>query len=1014
MAEVFEAALTLPAHERDAYLASQYPDHPEIRAEVNALLEAVDSAPSYFDALARAAGPIIPAAVEEFVDAQSFDALDSRSVEDAPALADEHTGRRIRHYQVRGRIGKGGMGVVYKGYDLLLRREVALKFLPSAVFSDAAARQRLIREARAVSSLDSPYVCGIHGIEETDDGGLCLVMSYCAGGTLKDRLRRESLRIAEVVAIAQHLVQGLASAHRQQVLHRDLKPANIGFSTDGTTRLLDFGIALRIDDDETLSVEGIASFSGTVPYSAPEIVRGAKPDVRSDLWSFGVVLYEMVAGRRPFTGANDSALLHAILYDAPPEFRAASGEPVPDGLRQLISDLLTKDPAERPTSAEEVRRRLEQVHAAPELVRPRSSTRRLGWLTLAIVTIALGFVLGRDRLAQSGSVGAAVASHSRLPAKAASSPSLAVMPFTVRGGTELAYLREGLIDLMVPAFDATGVLHGVDPNTVIAAARDIQDLGEGLDGARRVAERVGATRFVVGSVVQTGARITLRATMYRLPAVELARSTVNVPTADSLLLGVEGIVRQLATSELGQSGDSATAQAVATTASTRALRAYLDGERELRDARPAAAVAHFTSAVREDSLFALAWYRLARAARWSADDSVSVKAAARAYALSGTLPLRSQLLIRGYHTLRFGSPIEAERQFRRVVADYPSDVDGWMLLGETMFENNPYIGRPSREAGAAFERVMALDPRYREVTVYLMELAARARRLGQLDTLYLMYFSPNSAGEQPGIRETYMALHTRLLRGGSPRITDPVGAHTALFLSGLDDSERTAARQFASTIVGLGVPAHLRVDGLLALASLDVVDGRFERAEQRWQEAAAIDADMTLLHRGLILTANGLSIPAVVRSRARAALQPEVTRPVRGLASDEHSALRLYVGGLLSIRLDDSVSARLASQQLGRMGIRNRLARPLGAALTGHLFAMQKRWPEALSAFEKGDIAIPADLRREVPGLTQISDRKARADVLSQLNRAAEAAIWRASVTDGTTIWDGPLALLPE
>lgn len=998
-----------------ALLDSTCADDPSLRSELLALIAAADEAPRFLSALAtEVVAPAVDVAAAEAIPEDL-----PPSTADAPTRA--MTGSRVRHYEVLAPLGAGGMGIVHRGRDTKLGRDVALKFLSAERFADLSARQRLLREARAVSSLDDPHVCALHAIEETDDGGICLVMGLCAGGTLRDRLRLGPLSAQSAVSIATQLASGLASAHRRQIIHRDLKPANVGFTDMDVAKILDFGVAVRLGAEDTVSAFGTSSFAGTLPYTAPELLRGQAPNAQTDLWALGVVMYEMLCGRRPFLAATDAALLFTILEGEPPPLERTDGEHIPEAVGTLVRDLLAKNPAARPTDAEAVLARLRTLDGpwptGPAAVATETPRRREGGFSrrttagllvgIGVAAIALLY-MRKPASADSGNSGRAASVSQPLP-------TLAVLPFAVRGGTDLEYLREGMVDLLTPAFDATGLVRGIDPNAVIGASRPVTETLLDSASARKLAEQVGAGRYVVGSVVRTGSELSLRATLYRADGMETARALVVTRGADGMLDGVESLVRQLAAAELRAPGDTMAALATSMTPSSRALRAYLDGERELRDARPAAAVVQFSNAVAADSLFALAWYRLARAARWSEVDSLNAIATQRAYALLATLPLRLQQVVRGYHALRFGNPAEAERQFRQIVADYPTDVDAWMLLGETLFENNPYVGRSTSEATPAFQRVMQLDPRNREVTVYLMELAARADQHGKLDTLFSMYFSPNSAGEQPGIRETYLALHARRVRQADHAISDPASAHMALLRAGSAPSDLRAARSYATVLTASTTVTAMRVDGLLALASLDLAQGRSESAGRVWRQAALLDPAATLWHRAMSMTAPRVIVPD---DTVRAVLRLLDGAPVGDttiISRSEQRALQIYLRGLLSLRLGDTASLERGERELARMRPVNRIAEPLRQALRGHRARARGDFPGALAAFEQCDVALPPSVRSRVPALAQYADRLARSEVLQGLNRTAEADRWASSLRDGSAVWGAPFfATTPE
>ena len=217
---------------------------------------------------------------------------------------------RVRHYELLEQLGAGGMGVVYRANDLKLGRTVALKFLPAHLGSDLQARERLIREARAASAIDHPNICTIHAVEEAEDGRIFIAMPLYEGETLAARIARGPLQWSDARQIAASLVSGLAKAHLAGIVHRDIKPANVMLTRDGVVKILDFGLA-RLSDITAITREG--TVLGSPPYMSPEQVRGDPTDHRTDIWSAGVVLYEMVTGSRPFRGENDRAIFHAIL-----------------------------------------------------------------------------------------------------------------------------------------------------------------------------------------------------------------------------------------------------------------------------------------------------------------------------------------------------------------------------------------------------------------------------------------------------------------------------------------------------------------------------------------------------------------------------------------------------------------------------------------------------------------------------------------------------------------------------
>jgi len=280
-------------------------------------------------------------------------------------------GQTISHYKILEKIGEGGMGVVYRAEDTKLKRPVALKFLSPELTRDPNAKERFIREARAASALDHPNICTVHDIDETADGRLFMVMTCYQGETLEERIGRGALRLDKAVEIAASVARGLEKAHRNGVVHRDIKPANIYLTEDGQVKLFDFGLAVLkserpVDDPHVLA--------GTISYMSPEQIQGATVDARSDIWSLGVVLYEMIAGESPFTGEYLQALEYSILNEEPPSLRGRRPG-VPLELESVVTRALVKDREQRYQQVEEVLADLARAHH--ELESPARSQRPL-------------------------------------------------------------------------------------------------------------------------------------------------------------------------------------------------------------------------------------------------------------------------------------------------------------------------------------------------------------------------------------------------------------------------------------------------------------------------------------------------------------------------------------------------------------------------------------------------------------------------------------------------------------
>jgi serine/threonine-protein kinase len=280
-------------------------------------------------------------------------------------------GQTVSHYTILEHVGSGGMGMVFKAQDLKLDRTVALKFLPPELTRDPESKQRLIFEARALSSIQHKNICVVHDIDETDDAVVFISMEWLEGETLRRKIEAGPLPINEVVHIASQVAQGLAKAHATGIIHRDIKPANIIITEDRTVKILDFGLAKVIG-------RGLPTKSGTtlgtIAYMSPEQARGEAVDARSDIWSLGAVLYESVTGRRPFGGDYDQAAIYGILNE---KHRPASGlrADIPAQLEQIINRCLEKTPSARyPDAGALVQdvRRIEHEVAASRHTRAKS------------------------------------------------------------------------------------------------------------------------------------------------------------------------------------------------------------------------------------------------------------------------------------------------------------------------------------------------------------------------------------------------------------------------------------------------------------------------------------------------------------------------------------------------------------------------------------------------------------------------------------------------------------------
>jgi eukaryotic-like serine/threonine-protein kinase len=358
---LFEAALKRPPEERAAFMHRSCGGDEELKREVRSLAAGRD-----------AAGFLENPALEET-------ALDQTQT--------AWIGQRVAQYQILERLGAGGMGVVYKAHDTRLDRLAALKFLPPHLRTHKDLKQRLAEEARAASTLDHPNIVVIYDIGETAAGDLFIAMAYHEGATVRQRIdeaKGKGLPVAEALDIARQIASGLAKAHDRGVFHRDIKPGNIIAAKDGVARIIDFGLAKS--SDATATQDG--STKGTPQYMSPEQTTGKPLDCRTDLWSLGAVLYEMLAGTPPFAGESHLSIMRAIVHDTPRKLSELRPE-VPAEVESIVSRSMEKNLAMRYQSAAEMARDLSAALGALEAPAKPAGLR----VTYAIAALAMVLLL---------------------------------------------------------------------------------------------------------------------------------------------------------------------------------------------------------------------------------------------------------------------------------------------------------------------------------------------------------------------------------------------------------------------------------------------------------------------------------------------------------------------------------------------------------------------------------------------------------------------------------------------
>ncbi len=707
--ELFERARKLKGSERADLLDRSCAGRPELRTRLDDLLRAHESMD---DPGAEGSGFL------EALDAPRAAALLYDST------ADREEASLIGRYRIVERIGRGGMGTVYLARDPALDRLVALKLLPHHLGADSVATRRFVDEARAASALDHPHIATVYEIGEADDGRLFIAMAYCEGGTLRQRLADGPLPVDAAVEIARQVVEGLAAAHDRGIVHRDIKPENLVFGPQGAVRIVDFGVAKIAEGGLTRTGASL----GTVAYMSPEQTRGGPVDHRTDVWSLGVVLYEMLTGRRPFGGERNEAVIFGIRNDVP----SALGGSVPAPLAAIVQRCLEKDPERRYASAAELREALlgasrqEPAGWRPRLPRP---TWRRG-LAAAAAIVVLGLVYGLVSLRgvprvmeASGAAGDAFAERGWvLVSDLEATDAAADVALAVREALTVDLQQSGFVNVLSRS-QIAGILERMGAPA---------DVPLELPLAREVAERAGAGAVLTASVSRLGSQFVLSGRAIH-PGTGQELFAVRTSASSRRLLGaVEKLSREMR-HRLGEESDAIARSRplpAVTTSSLHALKLYAEADRLLMHDHDAAA-ALVAEAMRTDSTFAMA-HRLAGVIASSqlrhGDARLHLT---RAYELRDRLAEKEQWFVEATYHAGLLEPRRAADAYGKILRRHPEDWQAANGLGAILLS---WLGDPDA-AYVMFLRAVDLDPHALPSLRNATHTAFRMGRFAEADSL---------------------------------------------------------------------------------------------------------------------------------------------------------------------------------------------------------------------------------------------------------------------------------------
>jgi len=609
-------------------------------------------------------------------------------------------GKTISHYRILEKLGEGGMGVVYKAQDTKLDRIVALKFLSKQLLCDEDAKTRFVHEAKAASTLDHPNITTIHEIDEVE--GECFIsMAYIEGKSIKELVKQKKLSIEEILKIAIQMGEGLNAAHKKDIIHRDIKSDNIMLTDEGVVKIMDFGLAKL---KGVTKVTRTGTTLGTLQYMSPEQAQGKEADHRSDIFSFGVVLYEMITGQLPFKGEHEAAVVYSIINETP-EPLARYKANVPEGLQRIVDKALQKDVSIRYQDAADIMadlKGLQKKTGVGVFAKPKKKLLPFIIPAAIVFVVLLLFLIFKPFQVDVVPEKSAIAQEN----------SLAIMYFENLVDTEdTERLGEIVTNLLITDLSESEYMRVVSSQRLYDILKLLGREGQkkiGREVATQVATKAGARWMLLGNVLQVEPEIVLTSQLVDVGSGKIAASQRITGEAEEKIfsmvdkLTVE-IKKDLSLPAVAQQEQDPSVADV-TTHSPEAYRYYLEGVDYFDKYYWTEAEKSFEKALEFDSTFAMAYYWLASLK----EDSEIKEMMTKAVEYSDNATQKEKSYIKNMEAQQAGNLKRAVLELQNLLERYPDDKYANFVLGLLHWK----LSKP-QEAIEQLHKVVQLDPFYK-------------------------------------------------------------------------------------------------------------------------------------------------------------------------------------------------------------------------------------------------------------------------------------------------------------